>query len=416
MRTLTFHLPHTPETFLPPLVDPCTGEQRDFVYSPQTHTPATLVGRLKHPKYGSWEMTDLLIKQYPPLFHAATNVSSFVRAFSALPSLSHLRICCPGQDKTQRHRRTTVDYALISLRLAIERAPLKELKALTLKDIHAAALIYLQPILGFGASPAALKRWRQIQRLRIEMESFPYGEGMPNDHLKILHSYLRMFSPSLKRLVFKWIWEKGPCPLTLHSEHYLQPLPAHPAYRNNVGCSANAPQPKPAHFPQLSYVEVENAITDAMQVSEFIMAHRRTLAEFKFEEVHLSRGTWDEALEPLTRITGNEQWKSSAEESMDVPIMISPEELSPIDPIPKGGLQDIEMREVDVDTVAVSLGNGQRADAGRREMTMSKLWSGVRRGAKGKAFGSGRVGGAGGCDGEGHLKRFLRSSVFTTWR
>ncbi|KAK4935811.1 hypothetical protein LTR66_015412, partial [Elasticomyces elasticus] len=74
VNTLNFSLPHTTETFLPPLIDPVTGEERSFTYVPQVKPPATIIDKIRQPKYGDWETTDVLIKQYPPLFHAATNV------------------------------------------------------------------------------------------------------------------------------------------------------------------------------------------------------------------------------------------------------------------------------------------------------------------------------------------------------
>ncbi|TKA62806.1 hypothetical protein B0A55_11248 [Friedmanniomyces simplex] len=46
VKTLRFSVPHTPETFLPPLVEPDTGEELSFTYTPQV-TPCA--GR---PKYG----------------------------------------------------------------------------------------------------------------------------------------------------------------------------------------------------------------------------------------------------------------------------------------------------------------------------------------------------------------------------
>jgi hypothetical protein len=71
-------------------------------------------------------------------------------------------------------------------------------------------------------------------------------------------------------------------------------------------------------------MKLENAILDAAQVSSFILEHRHTVREFDFEDVVLRSGSWDEALAPLTRISGNDQWKQKQEEVMEVPIMLSP--------------------------------------------------------------------------------------------
>lgn len=155
VRTFSFTMPHTADTFLPPLIDPITGEERSFVYTPLVYKSSTPAGKVRQPKYGSWEVTDLLVQQYPPLFHAATNISAFVRLISALPYLSHLKVSCPDQEFAQKYRRSVVDYALISLRVAIERTSPELLDTLSFLPIHPAGLFYLQPLHGFGATPGS---------------------------------------------------------------------------------------------------------------------------------------------------------------------------------------------------------------------------------------------------------------------
>ena len=131
---LTFSMPHSPDTFLPPLLNPINGREVNFLYTPIT-TPASVKER---PKYGTPELGDLLTQQYSPLFHAATNVPAFIDALKEMPNLRHLTISCPGQEAGMRYRRDCVDYALISLRIALERAPLLKLEKLSLSNIHAA--------------------------------------------------------------------------------------------------------------------------------------------------------------------------------------------------------------------------------------------------------------------------------------
>ncbi|KAL8738106.1 MAG: hypothetical protein Q9181_001053 [Wetmoreana brouardii] len=319
VKTLTFSMTHTPETFLPPLLDPVTGEEVTFIYEPYVPSIKDSTSRLSNPTYGSWEMTDLLVKQYSPLFHAAANVSSFIRAISALPNLKHLRISCPGQEAGQRYRRSIVDYALISIRIAVERCSLPLLDTLSLASIHPGAALYLNPIMGFGARPNSLNRWKKISNLTICMDSIPFTPYPPLDHLKLLHSYLQIFASSLTDFVFRWQGVKGLSPLSLDKEVCLQgkspgmacPRRCHLALR-------------PLMFNQLSKMEVENIVVDAPQVSSFITAHRHTIREFNFEDTHLRSGTWDQALAPLTRISGSEKWKEKVEEVMDVPLLLSP--------------------------------------------------------------------------------------------
>ena len=324
VRTFSFHMPHTPDTFLAPLLDPVTGEEQTFLYEPSLDSsrPSSSTSRASTPKYGTREMNDLLVKQYPPIFHAATNISSFIRAFDAMPFIRHLRISCPGQPSGQRYRRDAVDYALISLRMALERVVLPDLDTLSLKPIHPAAVLYLRPQLGIGASPASTKRWRNIKKLTVEMDSFGFGPEHPSDHLKILHTYLKSLT-SLESLSFRWIGSKGPSPLSLHMEPCV-------AASRVFDCSSTCPKSgaKPPFaalkFRHLKSMLLENATVDAVQISDFIMSHRKVLHDFEFEDVHLRSGNWDDALAPLTRISGNEDWKMKQEEVRDVPLIFSP--------------------------------------------------------------------------------------------
>ena len=47
------------------------------------------------------------------------------------------------------------------------------------------------------------------------------------------------------------------------------------------------------------------------QVADFVLEHRHTVREFDFENVSLiNGGTWEDALAPLTRISGSDEWLS----------------------------------------------------------------------------------------------------------
>ncbi|OQE05452.1 hypothetical protein PENVUL_c024G01974 [Penicillium vulpinum] len=153
VQAMTFKISHGRETFLPPILDPTMGTEQTFIYKPQRCQR----GGSDH-RYGSRQMTELLVKQYPPLFHASTNIPSFVQALNMMS--------------------------------------------------------------GFGASPASCKRWSQIRKLTLYMTSFGHEPGQPTDHLELLHAYLRSF-PSLQRLVFHWEGERGPSPLSLATEPSL---------------------------------------------------------------------------------------------------------------------------------------------------------------------------------------------------
>lgn len=319
VRTFTFKAPHKSNTFLPPLVDPATGQETSFVYTPQVHTPETLLEKVKHPKYGSWIVADLLVKQYPPLFHASTNVPAFTRVLEALPNLTHLKVSCPSQGALSSGRRSTVDYALISLRIAIERAPLPRLHSISFLPIHAAGLFYMQPINSFGASPKSLRKWAQIRSMSIRMQSFESDKATRADHLKTLHAYLKGFACTLKQFTFKWEGIKGPSPISLDSEPCECLSDINGASKSKLGLRA-------LRFTTLHHMELDNAEMDAAQISAFICQHKRTLTEFKFEHIRLRTGDWDQALSPLAEdIKAQARRKSKRTESMEVPLVLSPQ-------------------------------------------------------------------------------------------
>ncbi|KAF1993871.1 hypothetical protein P154DRAFT_449015 [Amniculicola lignicola CBS 123094] len=391
VKTFTFYMPHGPETSLPPIIDPMTGEERQFLYEPQVQVAP---GKEKQPKYGSVEMSDLLVKQYPPLFHAATNVPAFVNAFAEFTNLMHLKISCPGFDHAPRHHRSVVDYALISLRIAIERAPLFSLHTLSLLPIHPGGLLYLHPMHGFGSTSSSAKRWSQIRRLSICMETIPYSSGLARtrhqslEHLRILHAYLRTLSKGLTRLFFRWKGERGPSPLSLDREPCMLPIEEdcmHPSMRGQVR------GPRPLKFPRLRYMELENAIMDSAQIADFINRHRRSLVEFNFEDVKLRQGNWDEALEPLTYIAGNDRWKRTQEEVMDVPIVLSPINMEPrvMGPLSDQHQYDAPRSPRHGHTLSRWLKKSPETKRSAKE----SFWAG----------------------GE-HMKRFLRGSIFPSWK
>ena len=330
VRTFSFRLPHTARTFLPPLLVPETLEEINFVYEPHvvSSRPSSASSASSGSRYGDDEIDDLLIKHYPPIFHAATNINAFTRALCALPNLKTLKISCEQQSTTHSDRRSVVDYALSSLRVAVEQANPPMLENLVLEPVHATAIQYLRPFASFGASPCSTRVWRRIKRLNIAMESFKYGRDLPCDHLKMLHTYLQDFT-SLEHLDFTWLGDNGPCPLSLHAE----PCTSRPT---SLDCSNACPKSaarsscKPIKLRRLRSMHLRNARLDATQAASFIMLHRKVLREFNFDECHLRSGTWDEALAPLSRIAGNDDWKEKrVEEVLEVPLIFSSVEEKP---------------------------------------------------------------------------------------
>jgi hypothetical protein len=401
---LTFNMPHTSETFLPPLLDPITGQEQHFIYEPQVNvsrpSSSSSSSRSSSPKYGSCAMNDLLVRQYPPLFHAATNISSFIRALAAMPSLRHLHIACPDQPEPHRYRRSVVDYALISLRIAVSQANPANLRTLTLSPIHPLALLHLRPTFSIGATPTSARPWHRIAHLTISIASFPFTPRDPTDHLKILHTYLSTFG-ALESLHFTWLGlTKGPSPLSLD----LEPCTSRPtSLDSSVACPLTSTRPscRPLKFRHLTSMRLENAILDARQAAAFVMAHRKVLHEFAFEHCELRSGTWDDALAPLTTISGSEDWKRKQKlaeqekekgiEVMDVPIVLSQ------------GLGPAER-----ETVREMLWRDERGRSSRGLRALRKVGLRTK-----EMFGLGAAGAcaAGPMAGVDHVRRLLRGSV-----
>ncbi len=314
VKHFTFCMHHSEATFLPPLLNPRTGQEINFLYTPHT----SLASETERPKYGTSELGDYLTQQYPAIFHAATNVPTFIRALSCMQNLVHISISCPDQVAVERYRRSAVDYALISLRIAIERAELPHLSKFSLA-VHPGALLYLHATPNFGASPSALRRWRQIKNLKLSIDSWSF-DNAPTDHLKLLTNYLRVFSSTIEKLTFHWYGARGPCPLTTAFRSSRPSSPSPSTSSNPTATSQKlfaeitspmsplplTPGPGPLQFGRLRRVQARNTYVTAHQVSTFISFHGSTLKSLDFDNVVLTSGTWDDALAPLGRMSSKE--------------------------------------------------------------------------------------------------------------
>ncbi|KAK0614047.1 hypothetical protein B0T14DRAFT_294071 [Immersiella caudata] len=299
---LTFYFAHSDATFLPPLIHPESGREICFLYTPHT----SMASALSRPKYANSELGEILTQQYPPLFHAASNVPSFINAMKHLPNIRHVTIKTPGQDPKERYRRGIVDYALMSLRISLERAPMTKLSKLSLSGVHPSSFNYLRHLPGFGSSPSALRRWRQIRKLNIAVESWDfYGPSPGLDHLKIIDDYIRTFAPRLEKFSFTWLGCRGPCPLALAGDPLFAPPRSTKKLFNEVTSPMSplpaSPPRMPLIMPRLRSMAVRNATMNAPQLQGLIRGHKTTVREFDFENVALIKGgSWDDALAPLT--------------------------------------------------------------------------------------------------------------------
>lgn len=338
VKHFQFILPHSDATFLPPLIDPETLDEISFQYEPENvHASRRLSSSSSESpsscKYGSWEMNDLLVRQYPPLFHAATNVTSFVKALNAMPCLRQLTISCPDLPAGHRYRRSAVDYALISLRLAIEAINPPSLDTFSLDPIYPGAIFYLRPQNGIGTSPASTRVWHRIKNVNVKMQKFAETQDDTTDHLKILHTYLQTFR-CIEQLSFTWLGESGPCPVSLDAEPCIS-RPSSLDCSTSCPLTAALPACRPIKFRKLRSLKLENATLDASQASRFITTHRRCVRHIDFASCTLRSGTWDDALAPLEQMAANDDWRGESSSSatpsqwpevMDVPIVYNPVE------------------------------------------------------------------------------------------
>lgn len=381
VRTLRFELPHTSESFLPPLVEPETGAELSFTYTPQIDESSSP----RRPKYGDIATTEILTRQYPPIFHAATNVPAFVRAFSSLINLEHLVVSCPGYDASTRYRRSVVDYALISLRIAIERNCLNALDTLTLSPIHPGGIMHLSPMLGLGATPRSATRWTRTRKLAIHINKL----AATNDHdepdqFKLLQTYLRNYQSRLETFDFRWIGHKGPLPAKPipNAAPSLAMFGTHPAHQYPSKKNATAKQPagcRPLHFRKLKHCTIENVSTPAADISAFVAIHRSTIEQLNLDDIDLTSGTWDEALHPLTEYSHPHR---SKETFADIPIMLEPDSPSTTSPTRMERVE-ISAREGDGRTPRVSEWLGKTPTARRVregllgcEMQLKKVFRG----------------------------------------
>ncbi|KAI6249883.1 hypothetical protein HI914_01392 [Erysiphe necator] len=306
----TFVIMHSKKDFLPPLVNPETGNEIKFVYTPNT----TMKSKSHRSKYASQELEDILIQQYPPIFHAATNIPAFVNLLSLIPNLQALRILCQGKFLGHNSRKNIIDYVLISLRIALERAPLYRLKKLSLCHIHPAGIRYLRHTIGYGCTPSASRRWKQIEQLEITMDTWDFhGDKSSYDHLRILNDFIRSFSPNLKKMKFIWNGQNGPCPFFANEGSHLGYLNVQPKLFRETTSTMSPLPALPSRlnmtFPKLKYFQLSNMKMTKIEVASLILQHQKTVHEFQFHNVHLADGSdWEEALMPLNLVDESNTW------------------------------------------------------------------------------------------------------------
>jgi hypothetical protein len=306
------------DTTLPPIIDPWTGEQKGFIWKPSAAQSHDAKSSTKQPRYGDTDIADLLIRQYPPLFHAATNVQSFISAMSAMTNLQRLRVSCTEADRAIPRRAQGTDImeiALASLLYAVEQARFKHLDTVTLANIRHTDINALSS-LTMCTNPGSARRWSNIRILDISM-SLQSNSSIKKDQLKLLREYIRGYK-GLRRFSFRWIGARGPSPLP---ELVLEQKNTHPAFRDASSS---------ALFPHLEYLTLSNVVVSAPQIKRLMQTHKSTLVEVDLEIVVLKDGDgkWHEALATVNGVEIKNEMTSTTEEG-DVPIMLAPSMLPP---------------------------------------------------------------------------------------
>ena len=274
VRELSFDCPQTAESTLPPLINPFTGAEMAFTYIPQLERST-----IQNPKYGDLATTEALTRQYPALFHASTNASAFIRALSALPNLENLAIDCPGYGSRTKGARNTVDFALHSLRFALERINCRALQSLSVSSLDPGELKYLMPHAGHGTTPASTRIWSRIQHLTLRLVT----QGDPGDQA-IVHRYLRGFNEGLHTLSICWEGQRGPFPLS------GWPHSAVPRARQD--CVTPKEVRSSMRFARLKQLSICNAHASAAEINALIRSNSESLHEVELQNVELTQGEW----------------------------------------------------------------------------------------------------------------------------
>ncbi|KAF4547553.1 Hypothetical protein D9617_40g012930 [Elsinoe fawcettii] len=328
VKTFRLVLPYTFEHVLPPLIDTETGEEKNFTYTPIRPTSsASNQSKTREPKYGDWETTDLLVRQYPPLFHAAANSLSFAQALAALSGMSHLIVQGKGDAfHVRAHHRNVSDFALVSLRAALESATMHSLSRISLEDLPTSAMRYLKPSAAFAGTANTFDWCSQVEKIDASMRSMEERERDSSEQLLMVQDYLRNFR-NLERLSFGWVDRQGRFPLSHQERRELRPSksfrgarrPSHPALRQQLPASSiQTRQGETICFPHLVSLRLRNMTATSSDL-QGLLRNNRSVRDLDFEDVVLQSGSWEEALRPLSGP------RPAPSETGDVPIMLATE-------------------------------------------------------------------------------------------
>lgn len=194
------------------------------VVGPLCHSLTITVNGQRNKSTGSEGCSDLSDRHNGE--RKGLNRCLWIRLLSSFHQLRILTVRAPKGGAASAF--SEIGQTLITLRIAVERNRLPELKTLCLSPLYSANLVHLC-WLGFPAfrtTSAPQRNWEQLRTLDLRLH-IPSAAGSPaNEHdlmlRKVFYSYLRSFSKSLTTLRVVWLGSEGPGPLTLHLEAGLE--------------------------------------------------------------------------------------------------------------------------------------------------------------------------------------------------
>ncbi|PPJ53207.1 hypothetical protein CBER1_11706 [Cercospora berteroae] len=167
---------------------------------------------------------------------------------------------------------TSTDGIFVTLRLALQRASLPNLRALRVDTLHAAGVMYLRWA-GFGAfiSPFTPRQisspptqiWTKLSELDLRIRNPAASRKLSDNQimmfLQVLEDYLRSFHRTLRRLRFVWLDVTGPSPLIfgdlLERKHLIWRNLQEFSY-GNINGAKHSLEVLPVRMPQVRSVKV----------------------------------------------------------------------------------------------------------------------------------------------------------------
>lgn len=295
VKVFRFVFTHAEETYMPSMLDPESRKLRSLVYEPFSRQGER---RNKKNTFGSKSIDSLALHNHGILLMAAMDVPQFTRALACMENLTSLIVSCPGTPMGEPGRRCVVDYALWSLRIAVERARLNTLRVVILDPVHLTGLQYLMPgTLAVGNVINSRQIWSRVKTLTMTISAWKelaYGSPtLYKTNLKFLHQFLEYFT-NIEELAFCWTREaRSICPLTFDLLPYRNPRLATKPVRDTSVVNRRLT------FPRLSKLRLENIGVDACDLRSFLSRHLTHFREWSLDDVSFTSGTLEEALKPL---------------------------------------------------------------------------------------------------------------------